>query len=402
MRQRTVTSVSMDVDRSLDPIEKRETLAQLQQLVGTGSLHGAVDHLRALRLRLADQQIAFRVTRTLVQLPLRVDAGDLRLELRRHDVDGVLSLRGHLLETRLDLCLLGECAVREHRLVLDLLLLGESLERVGIVVLPDQDVGELESVFPETAGELLFELARLEEPLIAIELLRLQFAEVLLDGRIGESDDDLVLVGIAETEARHDEEGIGDAEHHGHVDRHGIAVDGRHVDGPDGAVVGTALLFVVAELDDLDVAGKRPDRLVAEDLPPVARRDHRLLESSTGAEGDLPQTDLVGSHVRDQAAADEEERDREQKKLQRERGKTATAKRHRGKAEWQPGPEPGRRRGGFEHRACFLEETDGSWNLTAACGAAGFFRDGIEFTPSNRPAGCPTHLIAGNPTGAIQ
>ena len=82
----------------------------------------------------------------LVEVLAGVDLGDLRVELRGPHVDQVLPLGDRLVEPRLHLGLLGQLAVGEHRLVLDLLLLGQRLEGLRIVVLADQHVRELEAV----------------------------------------------------------------------------------------------------------------------------------------------------------------------------------------------------------------------------------------------------------------
>jgi hypothetical protein len=280
------------------------------------------------------------VAGALVERPLRVDAGDLRLKLGGAHVDEVLSLGHGLPQPRVHLGLFGESAIGQHRLVLDLLLFGQLLKRVGIVVLADQDVGELDAVLAEARGQLRAQVAGVDEPPVAVELLGPQLAEVLLDQRIGEADDHVVLVRAPEPEFRHHLERVGDAVHHRDVDRDRIAVHGGDVDRAHRAMVGTALGLVVRELDDLDVTRERADRLVAADLAAVTGSDQRFLQALVRPERDLAQADLAGSHVRDDAAAQEEQGRKDEQELEREGQKASAAKLERRHLHREPRLEP--------------------------------------------------------------
>ena len=104
--------------------------------------------------------------------------------------------------TRVDLGLFRQRPVRQHRLILNFLLLGELLERVGIVVLPHQHVGELQTVLAELVSQLFLQIAHLGDALIAIELLGTQLAEVLLNGRVGKAHHHVIFIAASEAKIK--------------------------------------------------------------------------------------------------------------------------------------------------------------------------------------------------------
>src|SRR4051795_3549915 len=109
-----VGRIFADVNRPFDAVENRQPLAQAQQLVGTGTFHGAIDVLGALRFGALDEQIGLGMFRALVEIALRIESGDLRLKLSAADVDRILSLSRSLFQSRIDLGLLRQRPVRQH------------------------------------------------------------------------------------------------------------------------------------------------------------------------------------------------------------------------------------------------------------------------------------------------
>src|SRR3954447_12132249 len=87
-----VGRIFADVNRAFDAVENREPLAQSQQLVGTGAFHGPIDVLGALRFGALDEQVCLGMLGTFVEIALRIESGDLRLEFSAADIDGVLPL----------------------------------------------------------------------------------------------------------------------------------------------------------------------------------------------------------------------------------------------------------------------------------------------------------------------
>src|SRR3954453_23658137 len=75
-----VGRIFADVNRPFDAVENREPLAQAQELVGPRAFHGSIDVLGALRLGALDEQIGLGVLRAFVEVALRIESGDLRLE----------------------------------------------------------------------------------------------------------------------------------------------------------------------------------------------------------------------------------------------------------------------------------------------------------------------------------
>src|SRR4051794_22437966 len=82
-----VGRIFADVNRPFDAVENRESFAQAQQLVGTGTFHGPIDVLGALRLGALDEQVCLGMFRAFIKIALRIESGDLRLELGAADID---------------------------------------------------------------------------------------------------------------------------------------------------------------------------------------------------------------------------------------------------------------------------------------------------------------------------
>src|SRR5258708_4902874 len=168
----------------------------------------------------------------------------------------------------------------------------------------------------------------------AVELLRAQLSEVLLDGRIGEADHHVFFVAPSEAEAGDHQERIDDAVEDRHVDRDRIAVDRRYVHRRPGEVIGASLSGIVCELDGLYVARERPHRLIAEELAPVAWMYQLLLQASSRAVRDLAEADAVGRNVGQEAGTEEDDRNDQQRKPQQAAAELRAAEAKR----WQPKP----------------------------------------------------------------
>jgi hypothetical protein len=258
--------------------------------------------------RRLDQQVGLGPLLPFVEVFLGVDGRDLGVELRGLHVDQVLPFGDPLIEPRLDLRLLGEGAVGEHRLVLDLLLLRQGLKGLRVVVLPDEDVRQRQPVGLQPRGQGAAQCLYLAQTRLVVELLGQQIAQVLLHQRIREADHHRLLVRLAETELRGELVRIGDPVEDRHVHVHRIAVDRRHLDGRDLPVARSGFRGVVGELDHLDVPWKGVDLLVTADLPPVAGQDRFLPQAFGRTEGDLPDPDLAGRYVGHHAPAQEKQR----------------------------------------------------------------------------------------------